>query len=99
MALICPNPRFHASQDDGTPAVGWKVSSFAAGTTTPLATFADQTGDTQNANPVILDGNGEASIWLDANSAYKIVLSDDLDAVQWTLDGINTADDLASASL
>lgn len=60
---------------DGTPlAFGW-VYTYAAGSLTNKATY--QTYDTsgaQNTNPVHLDANGEANIWLDGN--YKINVKD-----------------------
>lgn len=57
----------------GAIAVGYKVCSYQAGTSTPLNTYTDQTGATPNANPVILDSTGTGNIWL-LNRAYKLVL-------------------------
>jgi hypothetical protein len=87
---IQPYPRLKAFKDDGSFASGYKLWSYAAGTSTPLATYTDQTGNTQNANPVILDGSGEASVWLDASLAYKLVLTDDQDVTVWSEDSLNT---------
>lgn len=98
MAIIQPYPRFKALLDDGTPAVGYKVYSYDAGTTTPKNTYADQSGATPNANPVILDGSGEASIFL-TTGGYKLVLTDDLDAPVWSQDGLNVEDDLSVVNL
>lgn len=99
MARLLSYPRFKFTQDDGTPAVGWKVASYQAGTSTPLSTYTDQSGTVVNANPTILDGSGEAEIWLDPDAAYKIVLKDENDVVQWTVDDVNAADILAATSL
>jgi hypothetical protein len=56
------------------PLVGGKVYTYAAGTTTPLASYSDPDGEVahQNTNPIILDANGEASIYLADASLYKI---------------------------
>lgn len=73
---------------NGDPLSGGKVYTYQAGTTTPQATYTDSTGVTANANPVILDADGEANIWFDISLSYKVVLADSNDVVQWTTDGI-----------
>jgi hypothetical protein len=75
----------------GIPLVGGKVYTYAAGTTTPLATYTTAAASTPNANPVILDSRGEASIFFSAAN-YKIVVKDSLDSTIWTQD--NLAGDL-----
>lgn len=91
MALIQSYPRFRATRNDGTPGNGWKLYTYTGGTTTLKATYTDQTGATANANPVIMDGAGEAAVWL-GSGAYKLVLTDENDVVQWTLDNIQVAE-------
>jgi hypothetical protein len=89
-------PKFHAfDPSTGLPLVGGKLTTFAAGTSTPLATYADAALTVANANPVILDANGEAVIYV-GPLAYKFVLTKaDLTAV-WTFD--NYAPNLAFPS-
>lgn len=58
--------------NSGNPLNGGLVYTYSAGTTTPKATYTDAGGLTSNANPVVLDSAGRASIWLNGN--YKIVL-------------------------
>jgi hypothetical protein len=83
--------RFKAfDPDTGALLAGGKLQSYVVGTTTPTSTYTDSTGATANANPVILDGSGEAAVWLDPAVSYKLVLKDSSDAVIWTLDGVNT---------
>ena len=53
---------------------GGKVYSYAAGTSTPLATYQDLAGATPNANPVILDSAGRADIRVTNGVAYKLVI-------------------------
>ena len=47
----------------GNPLAGGSVTFYTPGTTTFKATYTDQGLTTQNPNPVVLDGNGEAVIW------------------------------------
>lgn len=83
--------RFKAfDPDTGAFLVGGKLQSYICGSTTPTSTYADSTGAVANANPVILDGSGEAPVWLDPAVCYKLVLKDSSDSVIWTLDNVNT---------
>ena len=89
-------PKFHAfDPSSGLPLVGGKLYTYAAGTTTLLATYSDAALTSANANPVILDANGEASIYV-GPSAYKFVLQDSTGAAVWTFD--NYAPNLAFPS-
>lgn len=92
MASILPwlMPQFFDS--NGDPLAGGKLYSYIAGTTTPLSTYADQAGVVPNQNPVILDSNGMASIYMGGGS-YKFVLKDANDVVQWTKDNISADDE------
>lgn len=56
--------------------VGGSLLSYVAGTTTPQATYTDETGATPNTNPVVLDSNGSAAVWIDPSLSYKFVLND-----------------------
>ena len=87
MAVVTPTPKAQFLKLDGTPMVGGKVYSYAAGTTTPQNTFTDSSGTTPNENPVILDSRGEANIWLGAAS-YKFRLTDANDVEIWTVDNV-----------
>jgi hypothetical protein len=87
MATLLPLPKARFFSIDGTPLVGGKVLTYAAGTTTPLASYTDSTGAVANTNPVILDAAGEANIWL-GDALYKIVLQDSAGATQWTVDNV-----------
>jgi len=78
--------------EDGAPLAGGKIFSYAATTSTPLATYTDQAGGTENENPVILDANGEASIWL-STAAYKFIIKDANDQVLKTIDNVSQLQD------
>jgi len=59
--------------DGITPLSGGKIYTYAAGTTTPLATYSDSAGTTPNANPITLDANGQALIYVTAGTSYDFV--------------------------
>lgn len=97
MAILSPTLKQRFFTAAGAPLVGGKLYTYAAGTTTPLASYTDATENTANANPVILDANGECDLWL-GGSAYKIVLKDSSDVTQWTVDNVNQASENTSSS-
>jgi len=73
----------------GAPLASGKLYSYAAGTSTPLATYTDQGLGTANANPTILDSAGRAPIWVEDGVAYKVVLKDSADVTIWTADNVS----------
>lgn len=85
-ATVLPQPIARFFTAAGAPLAGGKVYTYAAGTTTPMASYTDSTALVQNTNPVILDSTGSAPIWV--SGAYKIVLEDSNNIVQWTADNI-----------
>jgi len=88
MASLTPTPKQQFFDANGNPLVAGKVYTYAGGTTTPIATYTDQTGATANANPIILDSRGMANIWLQPTVAYKFVIKDENDVTQYTTDNI-----------
>lgn len=82
-----PVPKQRFLDANGVPLAGGQLFTYAAGTTTPQVTYANSTGTT-NANPVVLDSQGYADIWLDPTLAYKFILEDASGVVQWTEDHI-----------
>jgi hypothetical protein len=97
---IAPVPKLQFFDANGEPLVGGKLYSYAAGTTTPQTTYTDYGGLTPNANPVILDSRGEASVWL-GTALYKFKLTTSTDVEVWTVDnvgGFATLAQLAAAS-
>ena len=96
MAVLAPQPKAQFFDANGDPLVGGKVYSYAAGTTTPLATFTNAGAATSNTNPVILDSRGECDLWFAPATSYKIVLKDANDVTQWTVDNISTYGSLAA---
>src|SRR6187399_1056789 len=93
MANLSPLPVQQFFTNNGKPAVGYLLFTFAAGTSTKQATYTDSSGGQQNTNPIVLDFRGEANVWLDPDLTYKFVLSPagDTDPPThpiWTVDNI-----------
>jgi hypothetical protein len=85
---LAPTPKLQFFDANGAPLVGGKLYTYAAGTTTPLASYTDSTGNTANTNPIILDSRGEANVWL-SGAIYKFALYDSTNVLVWTVDNIN----------
>jgi len=88
MALLSPNPKQQFFGANGEPLVGGKIYTYEAGTTTPVATYVDAAGVSQNTNPIILDSRGMCNIWLLSTTSYKYVVTDANDVLQFTTDNI-----------
>lgn len=84
---LTPNAKQRFSDANGLPLVGGKLYTYVAGTTTPIATYTALGGGT-NANPIILNANGECDVWITEGLSYKFVLKDSSDVTQWTVDNI-----------
>jgi hypothetical protein len=85
---LAPFGRYRAFDANGKPLVGGKLYTYEAGTSTPKATYTSKTGVTTNPNPVALDANGYADVWLDTG-AYKFILKDANDVQLWSVDDID----------
>lgn len=86
--------------NNGVILAGGKIYTYAAGTTTPLATYTARDGLTPNTNPIILDSAGRtpAQIWSTEGLLYKYVVATSNDVVLRTWDNIGgsvVASDLA----
>ena len=88
MASLSPNAKQQFFDANGNPLAGGKVYTYAAGTTTPIVTYTDSTGATNNTNPIILDSRGEANIWLTPGTNYKFKLTDASEVQVWVVDNI-----------
>ena len=77
--------------NNGIILSGGKLYTYAAGTTTPQATFTSSSGSTNHTNPIILDSAGRVpggEIWLSA-SPYKFLLKDSNDVLIGTYDNVS----------
>ena len=85
---LMPAPRTQFFTTSGTlaPLSGGKVYFCQPGTTcgptsvTLKDTYTDSTGGTANVNPVVLNSNGQANIWL--KGFYKVALYDSAGNIQ-----------------
>lgn len=91
MAANCPPIKIQQFDNNGDPAVGYKLYTYTTGTTTPKATYSDAAGSTPNANPIILDARGEATVFLTPIDQYRFVLKTAADVTVWTQDGVSAA--------
>ena len=96
MASLTPTPKQQIYGSDGNPLVGGKIYTYAAGTTTPLATYTDAGAGTANTNPIILNSLGQANIWLAPSSSYKFSVYTSADVLLYTVDNIATPIDYLS---
>lgn len=64
--------------DNGNILSGGQIFTYAAGTTTPQATYTSSLGTVLNPNPIILDSSGRLpeDIWLSSGLKYRFVLED-----------------------
>ena len=83
---VAPFPYHQFLTDAGVVAAGYKLYTYESGTTTALASYSDS-GGTSNANPIVLDSEGRAKIFLSGN-AYKFVLKTAADVTVWTIDDV-----------
>lgn len=76
--------------DNGVILSGGKIYTYAAGTTTPLATYTSRTGLTANTNPIVLDAYGRTpeQVWSTEGLLYKYVVAKSDDVVLRTWDNI-----------
>jgi hypothetical protein len=76
----------------GAVLTGGKIYTYAAGTTTPLATYTSAGGSNFWTNPIVLDAAGRVpnsgEIWLADGVQYKFVLKDSNDVLIATYDNI-----------
>lgn len=84
---LTPTPYQTFLDGSGNPLNGGKVQTYLAGTTTPVVTYSDAVM-TPNANPVVLDSAGRATIFLTPGVSYKFVVLDSTGATVRTQDNI-----------
>jgi hypothetical protein len=63
--------------NNGVPLAGGLIYTYAAGTTTPQATYTTSAGTIAHSNPIVLNSAGRVpggELWLVIGSNYKFVL-------------------------
>ena len=79
--------------NSGNILSGGKIYTYAAGTTTPLATYTSSSGNTAHTNPIILDAAGRVpggEIWT-ALQLYKFILKTSTDVTIATYDNVGSS--------
>lgn len=82
-------PKFKATDGNGNPLRGGKLYSYAAGTTTAKDTYSDAALTTANTNPITLDSNGEATVYLSGTYKFNLKTSDLAQVPGWPIDNID----------
>lgn len=91
--VISPNPVLQFFIN-GIPATGGLLFTYSGGTSFKTNTYTDSTGTVANANPIVLNANGEApNIWIPPQTAIKYVFApagdtDPPSAAIWTIDNV-----------
>ena len=78
--------------NNGVPLAGGLIYTYAAGTTTPQATYTTSAGTIAHANPIVLDSAGRVpggEIWL-LFASYKFVLKTSTAVLIATYDNITS---------
>lgn len=77
--------------NNGDPLAGGLIYTYAAGTTTPQATYTSSAGAIAHSNPIVLNAAARVStgeIWLTDTLSYKFVLKTSDDVLIATYDNI-----------
>jgi microcystin-dependent protein len=98
IGFVVPNPRYRAFDASGNPLAAGKLYTYASGTSTPLAAYQDALLTIPHANPIVLDANGEATVYIPDGVLYKFVLKNSLDATQHTIDPVEISEPIAPAA-
>lgn len=86
---VMPAPKYTAYDNNGNPLSGGKLYVYEAGTSTLATTYSDVDLTVPNANPVVLDAGGRATVFLAAGS-YKFVQNTSADVTLWSQDNISS---------
>lgn len=89
-ANICPSAKLHLHDSSGNPLSGGKVYFYTTGGSysTPKDTYTTSAASVANANPVILDSRGEATVYLSGD--YDMKVTDSNDVLIYTQPNINS---------
>ena len=88
MAVAMIGPKFYAWDRNGKPLAFGKLYTYQARTNVPKPTYQSEDQVVENTNPVILNGEGYANIYLDGS--YKMVLKDNNENEIWSSDPVTS---------
>lgn len=87
---LMPLPKQQFLSALGTPLVGGKVYTYAAGTTNPKATYTDAAGTVQQQNPITLNARGEPPSPIYWSGNYRVDVLDVLGNLVYSVDNYNS---------
>ncbi|CAB4187281.1 hypothetical protein UFOVP1155_14 [uncultured Caudovirales phage] len=87
--LTIPRQRFWGNSNE--LLAGGKVYCYAAGTSTPQATYSDYALTTPNTWPVVLDSKGEASIWTSGSVKFNVTDANDVQITGYPVDHVGAS--------
>jgi hypothetical protein len=67
---LAPSPYLTVLDGNGSPVPGARIYTYAAGTTTPIATYTDAALSVANHNPIIADAAGRYTAYLIPGTGY-----------------------------
>jgi hypothetical protein len=85
--------------NNGVILSGGLIYTYAAGTTTPQATYTTSTGNVAHTNPIVLDSAGRipsGEVWLTGALSYKFILKTSVGVQIWSSDNISGINDFSS---
>lgn len=90
MAVAMIGPKFYAWDRNGKPLAFGKLYTYQARTNNPKDTYQSEDQIVPNSNPVILNGEGYANVYL--SGSYKMVLKDADENEIWSSDPVSSAE-------
>jgi len=88
LAALAPSARQRIFSAAGGISSGAKLNTYAAGSTTPLATYSDSALTIANTNPVVADASGLFGPVYLLPQSYKFTVTDALDLLLWEQDDV-----------
>lgn len=84
--------------NDGVILAGGLIYTYAAGTSTPLATYTTSAGNVANSNPIQLDSSGRTpgEVWLTGGLSYKFEIKTSTGTLIRTWDNISGINDVSA---
>lgn len=89
MSVAMIGPKFYAWDKNGKPLAFGKLYTYQARTNSPKDTYQSEDQQVANSNPVILNGEGYANVYLDGS--YKMVLKDSNENEIWSSDPVTSS--------
>ena len=90
--LLAVSEALQTIWDGSNLGAGYKIYTYEAGTSTPLATYPTYTDSVNqtnaNTNPTVADSDGRVTMWGSGTTAYKVVVKTAADVEVKTIDNV-----------